>query len=59
MPRMGIGVQAGDIQQADVNTGVGAPRVRSLKVSLKSQPKDLVGKRYDPVMRVFVPYVTV
>ncbi len=26
---------------------------------LKSQPNDLVGKRYDAVARVFVPYVTV
>ncbi len=26
---------------------------------LKSQPNDHVGKPYDAVMRVFVPYVTV
>ncbi len=26
---------------------------------LESQPNDHVGKRYDAVMRVFVPYVTV
>ncbi len=26
---------------------------------LKIQPNDYVGKRYDAVMRVFVPYVTV
>ena len=32
-PEWGIGSQAGDIHQTDVNTGVNAPRVRSLKAS--------------------------
>ncbi len=32
---------------------------KALPKGLKSQPNDHVGKRYDAVMRVFVPYVTV
>ncbi len=31
----------------------------ALPKGLKSQPNDHVGKPYDAVMRVFVPYVTV
>ncbi len=31
----------------------------ALPKGLKSQPNDQVGKPYDAVMRVFVPYVTV
>ncbi len=32
---------------------------KALPKGLKSQPNGHVGKRYDAVMRVFVPYVTV
>jgi hypothetical protein len=32
-PEWGIGFQAGDIHRTDVNTGVGTPRVRSLRLS--------------------------
>ena len=32
---------------------------KALPKGLKSQPNNHVGKRYDAVMRVFVPYVTV
>ena len=32
---------------------------KALPKGLKSQPNDQVGKRYDAVVRVFVPYVTV
>ncbi len=31
----------------------------ALPKGLKSQPSDHVGKRYDAVVRVFIPYVTV
>ena len=32
---------------------------KALPKGLKSQPNDHVGKPFDAVMRVFVPYVTV